>query len=162
MKQDRFLVGILIFIGVLVVAALGLFFVRSRAPAYGPEDTPQGVVHNYVVALQLKDYVRAYSYLARKADQPSLDAFSRAFMANQLNPGTSDLQIGEAQILPGGEAWVDVTIQYGGGGVFDRGYSNPERAILIQQGGAWKITSLPYPYWGFDWYTPTPPPIKTP
>src|SRR5512147_1868933 len=38
MKQDRFLTGILIFIGILVLAAVGLFFLRNKAPAYGPED----------------------------------------------------------------------------------------------------------------------------
>ncbi len=162
MKQDRFLIGILIFIGVLVVAALGLFFIRSRAPAYGPEDTPQGVVYNYAAALQLKDYARAYGYLARKNDQPSLDAFEKAVLARQIDPSTSTLQVGQAQLLPDGEAWVDVTIQYASNGIFDNGSAVTEKATLIQQSGAWKITSLPYPYWGFDWYTPTPPPVKTP
>jgi len=162
MKQDRFLIGILIFIGVLVVAALGLFLVRSRAPAYGPEDTPQGVVYNYVAALQLKDYARAYGYMANRPNQPSLDAFQRAFLARQLDPSNSSLQVGDVQFLPDGEAWVNVTIQYAGSGVFDRSYATPDKAILIRQGGAWKISSLPYPYWGFDWYTPTPPPVKAP
>ncbi len=162
MKRDHFLVGILIFIGVLVIAALGLFFFRSRAPAYGPEDTPQGVVYNYAVALQLKDYARAYSYMAKKDHQPSLDTFERAFLGRQIDPSTSSLQVGDAQILPDGEAWVDVTIQYASSGVFDSGSAITQKATLIKQGSAWKITSLPYPYWGFDWYTPTPPPVKTP
>ncbi len=161
MKQDRFLIGILIFIGVLVAGALALFFIRDRAPAYGAEDTPQGVVYNYAVALQLKDYAKAYSYLAKKDHQPSLNSFEQVFLAGQLNPGTSALQVSETQILPDGQAWVNLTIQYsGGGGVFDRGSAVTERATLIKQNGAWKITSMPYPYWGFDWYTPTAPPVK--
>ncbi len=51
MKQDRFLMGILIFIIVLVVAALVLFFVRNEKPIYGAEDKPEGVLYNYALAL---------------------------------------------------------------------------------------------------------------
>ncbi len=160
MKQDRFLVGILIFIGVLVVAAVSLFFVRNRAPVYGPEDTPQGVVYNYAVALQLKDYTRAYGYMAKKDNQPTFDTFQRAFLARQLDTSASALQIGDVQMLADGEAWVSLTIQYAGRGVFNSGYSNTDKAILIRQGGAWKITYLPYPYWEFDWDQPTPAQVK--
>jgi hypothetical protein len=42
MKQDRFLLGILIFIGVLVVAVVVVFFVRSRMPAYVLYVRPDG------------------------------------------------------------------------------------------------------------------------
>jgi len=49
-----------------VAAALILFFVRNQQPAYGAEDTPEGVLYNYAVALQLHDYERAYGYLPRK------------------------------------------------------------------------------------------------
>ncbi len=162
MKQDRFRTGILIFIGTLVVAAVALFLVRNRAPAYGPEDTPEGVVHNYASALQLRDYARAYGYLSHKAYQPSYDAFERVFLLQQNDPSSSSLQIGPAKILPDGEAWVTLTIQYPGGGVFSSGYSNTDKAILVRENGKWRITYLPYPYWGFDWYTPTPAPFKTP
>jgi hypothetical protein len=160
MKQDRFLLGILIFIGVLVIAAVALFFVRSNAPTYGPEDTPQGVVYNYAVALQLNDYSRAYGYLAKKDNQPTYDNFQRAFLARQLDTSTSALQIGDVQTLQNGEAWVNVTVQYAGSGVFNSGYSLTDKATLVQQNGAWKITYLPNPYWAYDWYQPTPAPVK--
>lgn len=160
MKQDRFLVGILIFIGLLVIAAVALFFVRSQTPAYGPEDTPQGTLQNYAVALQLNNYERAYSYLAEKDNKPTYDNFRQAFLTRQLNPGTSVLQIGDVQTLENGEAWVTVTVQYAGNGVFDSGWSSPDRAILLKQNEAWKITYLPNPYWGWDWYQPTPIPVK--
>jgi hypothetical protein len=158
MKQDRFLLGILIFIGVLVIAAVGLFLVRNHAPAYGPEDTPQGVVYNYVIALRLKDYGRAYGYIAKKDNQPTFDQFQRAFLLPQLDPGTSSLQVGDVQILADGEAWVNLTIQYSGSGLFNNGYSNTDKAILVKQNGSWKITYLPYPYWDGAWDQPTPAP----
>lgn len=163
MKQDRFLAGILIFIGILVLAALGLFFVRSRAPAYRPDDTPQGVVYDYAVALELKDYPRAYGYIAKRDAQPSFDAFQQAFLDRQLDPINMGLQIGAVQILSDGKlAWVTVTVQNAGSGLFNSSYANVDKAILVQQGGAWKIAYLPYPYWGLNWYTPTPQPVKTP
>lgn len=160
MKQDRFLLGILIFIGLLVVAALVLFFVRNEKPAYGPEDTPSGVLYNYALALQLHDYERAYSYLAEKENQPTYQAFQQAFLTRQLDTSTTALQIGNVQMLENGDAWVNVTIQFPGNGLLNNGYSNADKGTLTRQNGAWKITYLPNPYWGWDWYQPTPMPGK--
>ena len=160
MKQDRFLLGILIFIGVLVVTALALFFFRNGKPAYGAEDTPEGVLYNYALALQLHDYARAYGYLAEKDNQPTYNTFYQAFLTQQLDTSTSALQIGNVQTLSNNEAWVNVTIQNAGGGLFNTGYSSADKATLEKQKGAWKITHLPNPFWGYDWYQPTPVPAK--
>jgi hypothetical protein len=160
MKQDRFLMGILIFIVALVIAAVVLFFVRNEKPAYGAEDKPEGVLFNYAVALQLHDYERAYGYLADKDDKPTYNTFHQAFLTRQLDTGTSALQIGNVQILEDGEAWVEVTIQYAGNGLFDNGSASTDKGTLLRQNGTWKITFLPYPYWGWDWYQPTPVPVK--
>jgi hypothetical protein len=156
MKQDRFLIGILIFIGLLVIAAVALFFVRNQTPTYGPEDTPQGVLYNYAVALQLHDYERAYGYLAEKNNKPTLDTFRQAFLTRQLDTTTSALQIGDVQTLQTNQVWINVTVQYAGSGVFNSGWSNTDRATLEKQNGSWKITYLPNPYWGYDWYQPIP------
>ena len=160
MKQDRFLIGILVFIGLLIVAALVLFLVRNETPAYGPESTPEGVLYNYAVALQLNDYERAYSYLAEKDNKPAYEQFRQAFMTRQLDTSASALQIGDVQILENGEAWVNVTVQFAGSGVFNSGWSSSDRANLLKQNGVWKISYLPNPYWGYDWYQPTPTPVK--
>jgi hypothetical protein len=162
MKKDRFLTGILIFIAVLVIAAVALFFLRDRDRAYGPEDTPGGVLHNYALALQKMDYQHAYSYLADKNDKPTYATFRQAFLTRQLDPGNTALQIGKVLSEDNGEAIVEASILYAGSGLFDTGWSSNDRAILVRQGGAWKITYLPNPYWGWDWYTPTPMPIPAP
>jgi len=162
MKQDRFLMGILIFIGVLVAAAMVLFFVRNQKPTYGAEDTPEGVLYNYAVALQLHDYKRAYGYLAEKDNKPTYNAFHQAFLTRQLDTGASAMQIGNVEMLESGEAWVNVTIQFAGNGLLDNGWSSNDKGTLVRQKGAWKITYLPNPYWGWDWYQPTPLPIKPP
>ena len=45
---------------------------------------------------------------------------------------------------------------------FSSPWSDTQNASLVKQGGVWKLTSMPNPYWGWDWYTPTPYPTKTP
>ena len=160
MKQDRFLIGILVFIGLMVVAALTLFFVRNTTPSYIAGDTPEGVIHNYVVALQKGDYERAYTYLADDDDKPSLDAFISAFMTNYLNINDAALQVDRVQLQSEDRVVISVTVLYAGNGPFDNGWSRTDRANLVRQSNQWKITYLPDPYWGWDWYTPTPAPIK--
>ena len=163
MKKDRFLTGILIFIGLLVVAAVVLFFVRGQDQTYDSEDTPGGVVHNYVLALQNMDYQRAYDYLADKGSKPTYEAFRQAFLTRQMDTSNSTLQVGKAYLDDDGAgAWLEVSVLFAGSGLLDQGWSSNDKGTLIQQGGNWKITYLPYPYWGWDWYTPTPYPIKSP
>ena len=75
MKQDRFLTGILIGIGLLVVVALAVFFTRQDTQTYVSDETPEGVVHNYVVAVLNKEYEKAYGYLADLDNKPTYEEF---------------------------------------------------------------------------------------
>ena len=161
MKQDRFLVGILIFIGVLVIAALALFFIRQDTQVYGTDDTPEGVIRNYALALQKQDFQRAYDYLADKDNQPTYEAFRHAFLTNQLDVSSNALQVGSIQYINGGEVTVSLSVLYAGGGPFTQSYSSTDTATLVQQGGAWKLSYMPYPFWAYDWYQPTPEPVKS-
>ncbi|HSL44070.1 MAG TPA: hypothetical protein VK897_11605, partial [Anaerolineales bacterium] len=70
MKQDRFLTGILVGIAILVVVALAVFFLRRDNQSYVSEDVPEGVVHNYVLAVINGDYQKAYGYLADLDNKP--------------------------------------------------------------------------------------------
>jgi hypothetical protein len=154
MKQDRFLVGILIFIGVLIVVALALFFIRQDNQVYVADDTPDNIVRNYVLALQKQDFQRAYTYLADNDGKPTYDAFRRAFLTNQLNVSTNALQVGSVQYISSNEATVGLTILYESFGPFAQSSSSSDTSTLLQQGGAWKISYMPYPYWSFDWQVP--------
>lgn len=156
MKQDRFLVGILIFIGVLVVAALALFFFRQSNQVYVADDTPDNIIRNYALALQKQDYQRAYTYLADNAGKPTYDAFRRAFLTNQLNTSTNALQVGSVQYINSSEATVSLTILYASFGPFSQSSSSTDTATLVQQGGNWKISYMPYQYWSYDWQVPQP------
>ena len=86
MKQDRFLTGILIGIAVLIAAALAVFFARQNQATYISDQTPDGVVHDYVVAVLKKDYQKAYGYLADLDNKPTYDEFRQAFAVGRLNP----------------------------------------------------------------------------
>ena len=166
-RQDRFLLAILGGISLLVLLALLLFFVRRAPPAYGPEDTPLGVVQNYAVALSLKDYDRAFSYVAgppgvqveaagnSQPGLPDLEHFNRFFLVevnNQLS--NTGLQIGELQSQINDSAVVTVTVLHTSGGLFDSVGRESQLVQLARQKGAWKIYSAPYPFWNYAWGTP--------
>ena len=161
MKQDRFLTYILIGIGALVLIALGLFFSRGdTAMAYGADDTPEGVVHNYIVAVFQKDYEKAYSYLAENPNKPTLEQFRQSFLQNYINPDNTGVDIGATVLNGPDHAIVTLHIQYGNNDPFSSGYRNEELASLVKQNGAWKLEQMPYNFWAYDWYTPMPAPFK--
>ena len=152
MKQDRFLMGILIGIGLLVVLALVVFFARGDTQSYLPEDAPEGVVHNYVLAVLNKDYEKAYGYLADLENRPTFDEFRRPFLNGYVNPENTAVDVGEAEIS-GDEASVEVTQIYSSSDPFSTGYRDVQRAILVKQSGAWKLSSMPaYNFWDYSWY----------
>lgn len=60
---DKFLIGIIAGIGLLVVVALVVTLSKPEE-TYQNENTPESVVHDYLLALQKKDYVKAYSFIS--------------------------------------------------------------------------------------------------
>jgi hypothetical protein len=156
MKQDRFLTGILIGIGVLVLAAVAIFVTRRDQAAYVVESTPDAVVHNYVLALLNKDYPKAYGYLAALDHKPTLDEFRQSFAIGRLNPGDSGVKIGSAEVT-GDNAAVEVSMVYTPGDPFSSSSSSVGSAQLVLQNGAWKISSMPaYNLWDYGWYQAPP------
>lgn len=154
MIRDRFLLTILIVITALAALAVGLFFLRQGQQDYVSEDTPQGVIHNYVLALERKDFQRAYGYLRDGQGKPDFERFRQDFLARQLDISGAAIRIGETQ--PSGEdVIIALVVIRSGGGPFGDVYRESNSAVLTQdEAGDWKIVSMPYPYWGWDWYTP--------
>ncbi|HEX6269966.1 MAG TPA: hypothetical protein VFZ43_07010 [Anaerolineales bacterium] len=156
MRQDRFLTGILIGIAVLVVIALAVFFIRSGTPTYVSEETPEGVAHNYVLATLNQDYEKAYGYLADLDHKPTYEQFRDAFLKGIVNPSNSAVDIGDSEIN-GDTASVEVVLIYNPSDPFSTGYRDVQRAILVRQGGAWKLSSMPgYYFWEYNWYQEQP------
>ena len=156
MRQDRFLVGILIGIGVLIVAALAIFFTRGDTQTYVSEDSPEGVTHNYVVAVLNKDYEKAYTYLAELDNKPTYEQFRDSFIKAVINPDNAAIDIGRSEIT-GDTASVEVALIYNPSDPFSTGYRDVQRAVLVMQGGAWKLSSMPtYYFWDYNWYQELP------
>ncbi|MEO5887372.1 MAG: hypothetical protein ABIQ77_06900 [Anaerolineales bacterium] len=156
MKQDRFLTGILVGIGLLVVVALTVFFTRKDTQTYVSDETPDGVVHNYVLAVLNKDYEKAYGYLADLDNKPTYEEFHDSFLTGMINPDNSGVDIGKSDIT-GDDATVEVTLVYNASDPFSTGYRDTQRAILVMQNGAWKISSMPqYNFFDYNWYQELP------
>jgi hypothetical protein len=158
MKQDRFLLGILIAIAALVIIALGMFFTRQDQQEYMEENTPEGVVHDYALAVIKGDYEKAYSYLAEAENKPSYQVFRQAFFSHYVDPSNAGLEIGEIEIV-GDDANVTIYLLYKPTDPFSSSYRNSEVARLERQHGSWKLLQMPYNFWAYDWYQPTPKPI---
>jgi len=156
MKQDRFLTGILIGIAILVVVALAVFFLRQGSQSYVSDALPEGVVHNYVLAVLNKDYEKAYGYLADLDNKPTHEQFRDAFIKGVVNPNNSAVDIGSSEISDD-TASVEVALIYNPSDPFSTGYRDVQRAILVKENDAWKLSSMPgYYFWDYSWYQQPP------
>lgn len=153
MKNDRFLLFILIGILALIIIALAVFFTRADSMEYINSEEPGGVVHNYIVALHKFDYDRAYSYLADHSLKPTLDNFRASFINHEIDPSFVGVEIGVVHIA-GNNASVELGILYSYSGPFSTGGTSKEYAQLELQNGQWKIRQMPYYYWAWHWYEP--------
>ena len=151
MKQDRFLTGILIGIGALILLALGLFFTRQDKRDYVADTSPAGVVHNYVLAVLNKDYQKAYGYLADLKHKPTYEEFRQSYFNGMVNPGDVGLDIGAVEIN-NEEAVVYLSMYYSNTDPFSSRYASEDRALLVKQNGEWKLSSMPYNFWDYNWY----------
>jgi hypothetical protein len=152
-RGDRFLLAILIAIGVLVVLAIGLFYTRGGTDNYGLEDSPEGVLHNYVLALEKGDYQRAYGYLHDAPGKPEFNRFRGAFLKRELDTSLTAVQIGQTR-KSGDDVILALVIIHGSNGPFRDSHRETTNALMAQsESGEWKIADLSYPYWGWDWYT---------
>ena len=157
MKQDKFLTGILIGIGVLILLALGLFFLRQDKRDYVADTNPDGVVHNYVLAILNKDYQKAYGYLADLEHKPTYEEFRQSFFNGMVNPSDVGVDVGSVEINKD-EAVVSLSVYYSNSDPFSSRYASEDRALLTQQNGAWKLNSMPSNFWNYNWYQQPPKP----
>jgi hypothetical protein len=50
------------------------------------------------------------------------------------------------------EAVVTLAIYYSNTDPFSSRNSIEDRALLVQQNGKWKLNSMPYNFWNYNWY----------
>lgn len=154
MKRDRFLIAIIAGIALVAVLAILLFFTRRQdVSTYPSDDTPEGVVAAYVMALQNEDWERAYGYLAEGDDKPDLSRFRQSIFTEMPRQRGAGVEVQATQV-DGNRATVNLMVVNIGGGLFADIYRNPGVAVLERQDGAWKIVEMPYPFWSYSWYQP--------
>lgn len=151
LRADRFLLGILTGIGVLLVGALlAVLFLRQPVRDL-PADTPGGTVQRFLQALERADYDGAYAYLGdTMTGKPTSAEFARFNADRQGSEGLAHrLRIADERIS--GETanvTVEVTSFSTGGPLFGSDqWTTAETFLLRREAGGWRITSLPPRYW---------------
>ena len=160
MKNDRFLIAIIAGIAAIAVLALVLFFTRrDQVAAYPADDTPEGVIAAFVMAIENKDWDRAYAYLADGENKVDLARFRQIAVQEFSNTRTAGVEIRSTQ-MNGDRADVELVVVNISGGLFSDIYRNPGVAVLLRQNGNWKISEMVYPFWSYNWYQPETFPTK--
>ena len=139
-RLDRWTLGILIGVLVLVVAAI-VVVVGPVRTATGDESTPRGVVVIYLQAVRSGNPERAYEYLTT----PVKNRVTLASFTQQTNFNTSRqrVEVGEATIT-GDTARVQVS--YGDSDVLWGGGSYTRTAVLMLENGRWRISVPTEPF----------------
>jgi hypothetical protein len=159
MKNDRFLNGLIAGIGVLILIALILFFIRQQQAEYRPGNEPNDVTHNYILGIMKRDYEKAYAYLAEGNEKPGFSQFQQELSRQNNEINHANVTIGEV-FVDGENASVQLNIR--------QSYERPlltnasryaEFAQLVLENGEWKLTSMPYPLWSWNWYYADPTPL---
>jgi hypothetical protein len=150
-SSRRWLLIFAIVIGVLIISTVTLvLFTKGNKVTLLPEDSPQGTVQRYLIAIQEKDYQRAFSYLSFSPTD-KITTYNDWLM--MVGPQTSSQAVWKATLgkitLNGNNATVEVTIDTARpGGLF--GNSQTSQLIIFQlakTANPWLITSPTYIYW---------------
>lgn len=156
---DKFLIGIVAAVALLVVVTFTVAFLRPE-PTYQSDDTPEGVAHNYLLALQQEDYERAYGYLS-----PTIEGYPatpEAFAADirrdswgfDLNETSITLVVESANIT-GDSARASVRrTRFYQGRLFQSSQRSTKFDITLgrdESDGTWKIVEADS-YWNRCWH----------
>jgi hypothetical protein len=156
-STDKFLIGLVSGIVLLVVVAFAVALLRPR-PTYQPEDTPDGVVHNYLFALQEENYDRAYGYLSPtiKGYPDSTDAFIEDIHIYDFlyrSDESVTFEVESARVADDRAVVIVRETTFYGRGLFNNNeFTSSFDVILVRDAGsgAWKIISSDS-YWVDCW-----------
>jgi hypothetical protein len=150
-SSNRWLIIFAIVIGILVIATVSLvLLIKGNEVTLLPEDTPQGIVQRYLIAVQEKDYPVAYNYLYFDSSQKNqtYNDWLSMVMPQASNQVTWKASLGKTT-QNGNNASVEVIIDtVRPGGPF--GNPTSSQQILFQLSkidGKWLIASPTYIYW---------------
>ena len=150
--SSRILMGFGIAIAALVILTLVLVLTlgKSQSPLL-PENSPQGVVQRYLLAVQEKNYPLAYTYLV-PPDTTNIDK-SQSYdnwlsSAQYSSNSTWKANLGQVDIN-GASANVTVTIDvFRAGGPFGNPVTSNSITLILQKSeSVWLIASPTDLYW---------------
>lgn len=150
-SSSRWLLAFGVTIGVLVIVAVVLVLTMPTPETrLLPEDTPEGIVQRYFLALEAEDYVTAYSYLSPPPSEKYPYEEWRSPFTSSEEKLEWKVALGKSAVTDS-EATVDVVVDVlRPGGPFQ----NPVRTqhitfFLKKEGISWRITSPADIWWLF-------------
>jgi len=155
-NTDKFLLAIVLGAVVLIGATFAVVFLKPE-PTYLSDDSPEGVAHNYLLALQRENYGRAYRYLSNTLPgYPSdIEQFEESFenYSWRIRTDTDSSLAIDSSTLDGTRAVVTVRETR----FYDRGLFESSQQfstfdmVLHLEIGEWKIvSSKSYFAWCWD------------
>jgi len=151
-SSRRWLIIFAIVIVALVLATVLLVLLtKGNDTVLLPEDTPQGVVQRYLIAVQDRNYWEAFNYLSFDPSEKikSYDDWVRMTGVPRISDGqTWKATLGET-IQNGDSATVQIIIEtLRPGGPFDNPVRSRQISFQLKRiDGQWLITSPTHIYW---------------
>lgn len=152
---DRFLIAIVV--GALVIVGIAVAVVLLRPEAtYMTDETPEGVAHNYLLALQLRDYPKAYGYLSARVDgYPTTEAKFIEDVQDHRYQFRMDrdvtLKVDSADIRATTATVEVLESTFYGGDLFSSGQSlRPFEMELVKASDGWRIIDSDH-YFAYCW-----------
>lgn len=152
-SSNRTLMGFGIAIGVLIITTIILVLTLGKGNTdLLAEDTPEGVVQRYLLAIQEENYQSAFSYFSpqdpKDIGNPVMTYDEWLMSVRNNSNSTWKASLGAFKIT-GDSATVDVMIDvFRPGGPFANPVNtNNETFILKKSGSSWLIISPTYLYW---------------
>jgi hypothetical protein len=151
MKKDRFFIFLVIGIAVIVVISFVIVLSNQNQVTYLPDNSPEGVANNYLLAWIHRDYETIENYLIDEKYKPEISDIISTMDENQYSLEDAGVSI-DVVNLDKDFATITVTIMHTGNGYDSYRYDYTDSITLVKQNSEWKIKEAPYPFWDWDWY----------
>lgn len=150
--SGRFLLVFGLVILVVVGVAVALAVVGGNAPVKMlAEDTPEGVVQRFLMAVKERDYAKAYTYLSPLPENSKIYSYEEWIRSTQSRNVNSSWKASIVNsMVKENDATVDVNIdifRLPGSPMTNPVYSHSIRFVLHKENGKWMINSPVDIYW---------------
>ncbi|MCI0438344.1 MAG: hypothetical protein L0177_04350 [Chloroflexi bacterium] len=147
------------FLVVLLVAAIVVALTQQEAEL--AEGSPEAAVQSYLRAIDAEDYQTAYGLLSQdiKNDCEFQDFVSSISQYERNTLGDSDIILEDASVVDDTAVVTMRISQFERGDLFGSSqYSYNQTYTLKMEGGEWRLTQNPWPFFYCDTFrTPAPP-----